>query len=133
MGEDRNGRFRGMRGMLRVTFCGVCPSCHRTSAFRSAYALHELCPACGVRFERDPGSFLGVLALAYGVAIVALGGFTLATVPRWGLFEGFAFALGAVGVVTVLLVYRPAKAWWLWWLWAAGFVTRDGERRSSRS
>lgn len=130
MGEVRRGR---VRGMLRVTFFGVCPNCHRASAFRGAYALHELCPSCSVRFERDPGSFLGALALAYGVAIVALGGFTLLTVPRWGLFDGFAFALAAVGVAAVLLVYRPAKAWWLWWLWVAGFVTRDGERRSARS
>lgn len=117
--------FRDVGGMLTTTLTGRCPACRRASAFRSLYVLHETCPACGVRFERDAGSFLGALAVAYGLAIAILVAFSLLTVPRYGLFDGLAFALVAVAVVAVLAVYRPAKAWWLWWMWAAGFVHRD--------
>jgi hypothetical protein len=38
--------------------------------------MHEQCPVCGLRFEREPGYFTGAMYLSYGVAIVA-------TVPVW--------------------------------------------------
>ena len=59
-------------------------------------------------------------------------GLTFALVPRYGFFEGLGVLLVAVGVVTVALVYRPAKAWFVWWMWAAGFVYRDDEPPEER-
>lgn len=111
--------------MMRTVATGRCPACARASAFKNLYRLHDTCPACGVRFERDEGSFLGSLAVTYGLSIVALAGFALLTIPRFGLSNGVVAGLTAVAIASVLALYRPAKAWWLWWLWAAGFVYRD--------
>jgi uncharacterized protein (DUF983 family) len=119
--------------MTRITWTGRCPACERASAFRGPYTLHATCPSCGVRYERDPGSFLGALAVAYGLAVAILAAVATVLVLRYGAFEGLALVLVAVAVAAVLLVYRPAKAWWTWWMWAAGFVTRDDDPSDLRT
>lgn len=125
-------RFRDMGAMARATCFGRCPNCGQATMFRNLYAVHETCPACGVRFERDTGSWLGALVMTYGAAIVVLVLLSLLLIPRFGLFEGFGLTLAGAAIATVLLVYRPAKGWWIWWMWAAGFVYRDDDRSGSR-
>lgn len=126
------GRFRDVGAMARATFFGRCPECGEGRMFRDAYALHETCPVCGVRFERDTGSWLGALVMTYGVAILVLVAVSIALISSYGLFRGFGLTLAGVAIATVLLVYRPAKGWWTWWMWAAGFVYRDDERPERR-
>lgn len=117
--------FADVGRMVRTTLTGRCPACGRASAFAGPYRLRATCPACGVRFERDEGSFLGALAVGYGFAILVLLAYALIVIPRFGLSDGVVVGLVVVAVVSVLVVYRPAKSWWLWWMWAAGFVHRD--------
>jgi uncharacterized protein (DUF983 family) len=106
---------------------GRCPACGAPGAFAGPYRLRPRCARCGVVFERDGGTWLGAAALAYAVAVVAMGLFAWATVPGRGLYPGLEFWLAGVAVATVVLVYRPVKGWWLWVTWAAGWVHRDGE------
>ena len=132
--SNRNGyrRFGDLRSMTRATLAGRCPNCGDASMFRNLYALHPTCPSCGVRFERDTGSWLGALVMTYGAAILVLVGLSIWMIPRWGLFEGFGLTLAGAAVLTVLVFYRPAKGWWIWWMWAAGFVYRDDDRSADR-
>jgi uncharacterized protein (DUF983 family) len=111
--------------MAAATF-GRCPNCRRGGAFRGLYALHERCPECGVRFERDPGSWLGAAVLAYGVSILAVAALAWYLIDQ-GVSRGLEWWLVGGALTSVLLVYRPAKGWWLWWMWAAGWVHRDRE------
>ena len=132
--QPREGyrRFGDIGAMARATLLGSCPNCGKAGMFRNLYGLHETCPACGVRFERDTGSWLGALVMTYGAAILVLLGLSLWIIPRWGLFQGFGLTLAGAAIATVLIVYRPAKGWWIWWMWAAGFVYRDDDRSSDR-
>lgn len=132
MYEDYSA-FADLGRMARTTLTGRCPACEEASAFSGLYRLHATCPNCGVRFERDDGSFLGALAVGYGFAILVLIGYLLIVIPRYGLSDAVVVGLVAVSVVSVLIVYRPAKAWWLWWMWAAGFVHRDDVRSGQRN
>lgn len=125
-------RFRDIGAMLRATFLGRCPNCGEGRMFASLYGLHETCPVCGVRFERDTGSWLGALVMAYVVTILVLIAASIFLISRYGLFEGFGLTLAGTAIATVLLIYRPAKGWWTWWMWAAGFVYRDDDRSESR-
>ena len=109
------------------TIVGRCPACGEPGAFTGPYRLRPRCARCGVVFERDGGTWLGAAALAYALAVVAMGLFALATVPGRGLYAGLEFWLAGVAGATVVLVYRPVKGWWLWVTWAAGWVHRDGE------
>ncbi|MBA3449663.1 MAG: DUF983 domain-containing protein [Chloroflexia bacterium] len=45
-----------------------CPYCGHTGIYDGYLALRESCPACGVRFEREEGYFLGAYALNLIVA-----------------------------------------------------------------
>lgn len=95
--------------------------------FVSLYGVRSTCRSCGVRFERDPGAWLGAMVVAYALAVVVVVVVAVVASLRVGLFRGLEWWLVGVGFATVALAYRPAKGWWLWWMWAAGFVTRDGD------
>jgi len=34
--------------------------------------MHESCPNCGLKFEREQGYFLGAMYISYGLALVAI-------------------------------------------------------------
>jgi uncharacterized protein (DUF983 family) len=112
--------------MLAAT-TGRCPACREGAAFRGVYALKAQCPSCGVRFERDTGSWLGAAVIAYAFAILVVVVLGIVLVRRAGLFVGIEWWLVGAALATVLLVYRPVKGWWLWCMWAAGWVHRDRE------
>ena len=37
--------------------------------------MWERCPFCDLKFEREPGYFLGAMYISYGLALVAITGF----------------------------------------------------------
>ena len=34
--------------------------------------MHECCPVCGLKFEREPGYFLGAMYISYGLALITI-------------------------------------------------------------
>jgi uncharacterized protein (DUF983 family) len=59
---------------IRAMVRGACPRCgegaiFRAPVWRGALAMHERCPACGLKFEREPGYFLGALYVSYLASI----------------------------------------------------------------
>jgi uncharacterized protein (DUF983 family) len=46
----------------------------RTSIFRGFPKMHERCPACDLKFEREEGYFLGAMYIGYGLALVTIVG-----------------------------------------------------------
>jgi uncharacterized protein (DUF983 family) len=112
--------------MLAATL-GRCPACRRGAAFRGLYTVATTCPRCDVRFERDPGSWLGAAVIAYALGVLAVAVAATVLIARHGLFTGLEWWLVAVALGTVVLVYRPVKGWWLWVMWAAGWIHRDRE------
>jgi hypothetical protein len=38
--------------------------------------MHEYCPACGLKFEREPGYFLGAMYFGYVMALATIAVFT---------------------------------------------------------
>ena len=58
-------------------FQQLCPRCwtgkiFATSIFRIFPRMHERCPACGLKFEREQGYFLGAMYFSYAIGIVAI-------------------------------------------------------------
>lgn len=128
-GSPGRSRWRAY-GAMWDAMRGLCPNCRRGRMFASLYGLKPTCPVCGVRFERDTGSWLGASVMAYIVAIGVLVVEAAVLIPLYGLFVGLAWVLLGTAVAAVFLLYRPVKGWWVWWMWAAGFVTTDEEARS---
>jgi uncharacterized protein (DUF983 family) len=50
-----------------------CPRCRRGRIFRHRLAMYNLCPACGLKFEREPGYFIGALYISYAFAAFYIG------------------------------------------------------------
>jgi uncharacterized protein (DUF983 family) len=50
-----------------------CPRCRRGLVFRRRLAMYNLCPACGMKFEREPGYFIGAMYISYAFAAFFIG------------------------------------------------------------
>jgi uncharacterized protein (DUF983 family) len=106
---------RGPHGFRRLAAIAKqrCPRCLQGRVFATLFRMHEQCPVCGLRFEREPGYFTGAMYLSYGVAI-------LGTAPVWLLMAWLGRSLGEVLlVISPLLVlgcpwlFRYARVLWL--------------------
>jgi predicted RNA-binding Zn-ribbon protein involved in translation (DUF1610 family) len=97
-------------------FTHRCPNCGGKTLFRPGhfFQVNPACPACGLKIERDEGSFLGAMSLNFGMTIV------LYLVPvlllyLGGVLSGLAAAIiagvGAFGFP--ILFYRSSRSWWL--------------------
>ncbi len=93
-----------------------CPNCGARTLFvaGSAFTLAPACADCGLKFERDEGSFLGAMSLNYGVTVC---GFLVPVLVAYlaGIIGGrtavVLAGLGAVGFP--ILFYRSSRSWWL--------------------
>lgn len=123
------GGFRSFRSsfrrMIAATLRGRCPDCGRASMFAGPFRIREVCSECGVRFERDSGSFLGPTTLAYVVAVGVEAVLFGVLVWRFGLFPGLEYILIAGAMVAVIGSYRFLKGWWIWLLWRSELVYPD--------
>lgn len=70
IGRDRSGRTWG-----RLLSRGVrkkCPNCGRGHLFRGWFRMVHRCGGCGLRFEREPGFFVGAYLIAFAVTVILL-------------------------------------------------------------
>jgi uncharacterized protein (DUF983 family) len=63
-----------VNGVLHAITHQRCPRCREGAIFRKPLwrgflAMHERCPACGLKYEREPGYFLGALYFSYALSI----------------------------------------------------------------
>ena len=63
-------RMSAIQGILREN----CPRCRqgrifRCSLFRGWFAMHDHCPVCNLKFEREQGYFVGAMYVSYGLSI----------------------------------------------------------------
>ncbi len=64
------GANPGVGTMLARGFAKRCPRCGSKGIFRSYFTMHERCPACGYRFQREAGAFTGGLMMAWVFTLV---------------------------------------------------------------
>ena len=77
-----------------------CPRCHQGRIFRKSIwsgfpGMWERCSECGLRFEREPGYFLGAMYISYALALltIVLFGLVLWLLTRWTLFKAGGWAV----------------------------------------
>jgi hypothetical protein len=93
-----------------------CPNCGSRGLFEPGkpFTLQPACPSCGLKFERDEGSFLGAMSLNYGVTLVV---FLVPVLVCYlcGVLSGMVAAvLAGVGALGFpVLFYRSSRSWWL--------------------
>ena len=110
-------------GQFKSAIEGKCPRCRKGDVFAySAYNLskfhkmHEECPSCGLKFEREPGFFTGAMYVnyAFSIAIIVAVGIAL---NIFNMYNLHTFVLSVVGVVLVLLplLFRYSRILFLHW------------------
>lgn len=107
VGGDARVLWRGF-----TLACGVCG---RRGLFRKWIHMVDDCPRCGLHFERVEGHWVGAIGMntvvTFGLIILSLVGFLVATAPDpptgwWIALIGVAF-----GIVPVVL-YPQSKTLW---------------------
>jgi uncharacterized protein (DUF983 family) len=92
-----------------------CPRCGET-AFSSYFRLLEHCHRCGLRFEREPGYWVGALIInttvIFGSFVVLFAGGILVFWPDvpW---VGLMVVTAAVNAVLPVLFYPVSKTLWM--------------------
>ena len=89
--------------------------CGQGGLFTSWFRMRERCPRCGLPFEREPGFYLGAMAINYGVAgvvfIALLVVWLAVTLPDPPVLLITLVGLGVTGAV-VLVFYPFSKTIW---------------------
>jgi hypothetical protein len=81
--------------------------------------MHERCPACGVKFEREQGYFLGAMYISYALALITV---VLLACALW-LGVGLSMEKAVIGAVVIFIPLAPpvtyfARVLWLHLDWA---------------
>jgi len=104
------------RTWLEAVLTQRCPRCRDGRVFKGTFAMNELCPVCGLIFEREPGYFLGAMYFSFGMATGILVVFYF--LLRWLLPEWRGEWLALISVLPYLplmpLVFRYSRVLWLY-------------------
>lgn len=93
-----------------------CPNCGGRTLFQKGrpFAFNKDCPACGMKLERDEGSFLASMSLNYGVTLFGYLLPVLLLAYYDAIPVSWAVGLALAGSLAVpVLLYRPSRSWWL--------------------
>lgn len=100
------------RGVLKR-----CPRCGEREIYRTYFRMRDRCPACGYRFEREPGFFVGAylinFAIIEGILFVLLMAFIAwkDQNPDVGVVVPIAIGV-ALGVVGPVVFYPYSRTIW---------------------
>jgi uncharacterized protein (DUF983 family) len=115
---------------LGSILCQRCLRCRtgsifRYSIFRGFPKMHERCPVCDLKFEREPGYFLGAMYISYGMGIVIV---ALIAALLWWL-TGWWITTDTIWAVVLFLPLAPTLTLLARVLWIYLDQTIDPERR----
>ena len=112
-----------------------CPRCRIGMIFqRSIFVIgswawrvpkmFERCPVCDLRFEREPGYFMGAMYISYalGLLVIAVIAVVLWAVTRWWITKDFIWA------IVLFLPLAPAISLFARVLWIYLDQTVDPDR-----
>jgi uncharacterized protein (DUF983 family) len=103
----------------RGIFFQLCPRCRGGKIFRRSLFLfpgmHERCPVCDLKFEREEGYFLGAMYIGYGLG---LGTITIFGLVLWW-WTDWMFQKIVIAAVLLFLPFAPfltlfARVLWIY-------------------
>jgi len=99
-----------IRRALRLT----CPRCGKPPMFSGLFRMPEKCPSCHLKFEREPGYFLGSIYLNYGItALVSTAAWTVLRFGYGCSSRNILLGLAAFCIGWPTFFFRYARALWL--------------------
>jgi len=109
-----------VKGRLAALLRQRCPRCRDGRVFRGILAMHEACPACGHRFEREPGYFVGAMYMSYALAAPLYLLLVLAIDRLRPAWTDLTVCLAATPLFLpfVPLIFRYSRLAWMHFDWA---------------
>ena len=91
-----------------------CPRCGGGKLFRTPFKMHEECSECGLKFNREPGFFLGSIYINYGLTALLMS-ITYVSLLLAGVAspQTLLWAMLAFCILFPLWFFRYARAFWL--------------------
>jgi uncharacterized protein (DUF983 family) len=91
-----------------------CPQCGESKMFHHWLSMYPTCPHCGLKYEREPGYFLGSIYVNYGLTAMTTTFFYVtlhfgAGVANWWLVP----PLLAFCILFPIAFFPYARAYWL--------------------
>src|ERR1700733_6650251 len=107
-----------------------CPRCRMGSIFRYSIfggfpKMNERCPAFDLKFDREPGYFLGAMYISYALALAIV---ALLAVLLWSI-TGWWITKDVIWAVVLFLPLAPTIALFARVLWIYLDQTIDPERQ----
>jgi uncharacterized protein (DUF983 family) len=96
---------------LSVIF-GRCPNCQQGKIFRTFWQIHDRCPVCQLKYEREMGYFLMAIFIAYVLDAILLIPLGIYLFNRVAVLPNIAILFGVLLVITPL-TYRYSRILWL--------------------
>ena len=91
-----------------------CPRCLDGAVFASILKLHADCPSCGLKYEREPGYFLGAMYFSYAMALVMAVPLAVVLIVLWGFSpHQCMLAVAVVGSLMAPLLIRYSRVIWM--------------------
>lgn len=98
-----------------------CPRCHEGELFpysameiSNAFTMHERCPKCNLKYEREPGFWYGAMFVSYILSgFYLLGIFALAFFLLGLSISNSMVAVILVGALSFTFMFRIARTIWL--------------------
>jgi uncharacterized protein (DUF983 family) len=103
------------RTRLAAMTAGCCPRCRRGTIFAGRLAMHPTCPACGLRFEREPGYFTGAMYVSYALAVplVAVCAVLVCLVAPQLSFGATVGTVAVLSLPFVPALFRSSRILWI--------------------
>lgn len=86
--------------------------------------MHERCPVCDLKFEREAGYFLGAMYISYGIALLTI---VLIAALLWAI-TGWWLTKDTIWAVVIFLPLAPTITLFSRVLWIYLDQTVDPER-----
>jgi len=91
-----------------------CPRCGRSRLYSGLFRMREACPACGLRYERESGYFIGAIYVNYAFTVAVAAGAVLVLDWLIGLTLRQQLILGiALAALVPLAFFRYSRSLWL--------------------
>ncbi len=99
-----------------------CPRCHEGDIFFNANPyvfsqfgkMHDNCPVCGLKYDMEPGFFLGAMYVSYGMAVaIALPSALILSLifEDLKIYQSIGIVLAEIVVLMPILYYLSRSIW----------------------
>ena len=100
-----------VRSKLRAILEAKCPRCREGDMFEFPLSnigkfsrMHIQCPQCDLRFEVEPGFFIGAMYVSYAMSLIIL---SATSALIYVIFDNPDFHYYVIGIPLVVLLFLP--------------------------